>query len=617
MIQLDDDEKFANAIEKTYSHIGNFILLGLTGRTGSGCSTAAQILGKSEATVSLDSEIYSSANDKRKLKIISNYSKENWEPFYSIRVTTVITYFILDLNFSEFIKFLSLVVPEFKAEKLEDMLSPFKNEYEKKHSAIKELKAMPEDTKENISARAEKSLQIFFEELPTFTENLKSNLHEFVGVDSYVLLYQEAGDNIRASGKANIKEFDAEKIFFLPRVINKIIRALQYKHKEENKKNLFIVIDAIRNPYEAEYFRQRHAHFFLVAVNTPNSERLAHLRDSHKLSDKQINKLDQKEYPKKSSGNQMFVSQNIQRCIELADIHITNPKRQKFNHTELANQLYWYITLIKHPGIVTPTAVERSMQLAYTAKLNSGCISRQVGALITDSSYSVKAVGWNSVPEGQVPCLLRGVDELLNGVTNTSTFSEYEQNNSDFRKVMQNSFSQALNNPKLKGRSFPYCFKDAYNEVEGEKNQVHTRSLHAEENAFLQITKYGGEGIKGGVLFTTASPCELCSKKAYQLGINKIYYIDPYPGISNDHILKVGNSSPDLILFSGAIGSAYQKMYQPIMSYKDELQVLTGFKLSGGKGKKYTLIANRESELEIEVEDLKRQLKSFKDKASS
>jgi deoxycytidylate deaminase len=612
MSQQINNEKFANAIEKTYSHIGNFILLGLTGRTGSGCSTAAQILGKSDATISLDSVIYTSDNDKRKLKIISNFTKENWEPFYSIRVTTVITYFILDLNFNELTQLLSSVLPLIKTEDLTQKFSPFKEEFEKKHLLLQELKAMPEDTKENIKARAEKSLEIFFDELPAFTESLKTNLQDLIGVDSYVLLYQEAGDNIRASGKANIKEFDEEKIFFLPRVINKIVRALQYKHKDENKKNLFIVIDAIRNPYEAEYFRQRHAHFFLVAVNTPNSERLAHLRESHKLSDTQIHKLDQKEYPKKSSGNEMFVSQNIQRCIELADIHITNPKRQKFNHTELANQLYWYVTLIKHPGLITPTAVERSMQLAYTAKLNSGCISRQVGAVVTDSSFSVKAVGWNSVPEGQVPCLLRGVDELMHGVSDTSTFSEYEQNNSDFRKVIQQSFSQAITHPKLKGRSFPYCFKDAYNEVEGDKNQVHTRSLHAEENAFLQITKYGGGGIKGGMLFTTASPCELCSKKAYQLGIKGIYYIDPYPGISNDHILKVGDCNPELILFSGAIGAAYHKMYQPIMSYKDELQVITGFKLTGGKGRKYSLKTNRENELEFEVEQLKEELKKFK-----
>jgi len=33
------------------------------------------------------------------------------------------------------------------------------------------------------------------------------------------------------------------------------------------------------------------------------------------------------------------------------------------------------------------------MQLAYTAKYNSGCISRQVGAAVTDESYSIKAIG--------------------------------------------------------------------------------------------------------------------------------------------------------------------------------------------------------------------------------
>lgn len=60
-------------------------------------------------------------------------------------------------------------------------------------------------------------------------------------------------------------------------------------------------------------------------------------------------------------------------------------------------------------------------------------------------------------------------------------------------------------------------------------------------------------GIKGGKLFTTASPCELCAKKAYQLGIKEVYYIDIYPGISMQHILDCGDKKPDLILFQGAI----------------------------------------------------------------
>jgi len=75
-------------------------------------------------------------------------------------------------------------------------------------------------------------------------------------------------------------------------------------------------------------------------------------------------------------------------------------------------------------------------------------------------------------------------------------------------------------------------------------------------------------------LFTTASPCELCSKKAYQLGIKQIYYIDPYPGISKDHILTFGDNNPDIKLFYGAIGCAYTKLYSQRLSIKDELKML-------------------------------------------
>jgi deoxycytidylate deaminase len=126
----------------------------------------------------------------------------------------------------------------------------------------------------------------------------------------------------------------------------------------------------------------------------------------------------------------------------------------------------------------------------------------------------------------------------------------------------------------LNGRNKAFCFKSEYNSYKDEKNQVHTRSLHAEENAFLQVSKYGLSAIEGGILFTTASPCELCAKKAYQLGISNIIYIDPYPGIALTHILQGGSKKPELTIFSGAIGRAFHKLYSPIVAYKDELNAL-------------------------------------------
>ncbi|TGG12669.1 deoxycytidylate deaminase, partial [Escherichia coli] len=128
----------------------------------------------------------------------------------------------------------------------------------------------------------------------------------------------------------------------------------------------------------------------------------------------------------------------------------------------------------------------------------------------------------------------------------------------------------------FKGLNLPYCFKDIHNSLDDEKkgNQVHTRALHAEENAFLQLAKYGGVGINGGKLYTTASPCELCAKKAYQLGMTEIIFIDPYPGIAQEHIINIGSFSPKLIQFRGAIGKSYHRLYEQVIPMKDELDYL-------------------------------------------
>jgi dCMP deaminase len=170
---------------------------------------------------------------------------------------------------------------------------------------------------------------------------------------------------------------------------------------------------------------------------------------------------------------------------------------------------------------------------------------------------------------------LRSADDLIQGIDGPA-YSTYERNDKRFRDAMTRKFGCACNSPELNGRNLSFCFKDIQNEIEDEKNQVHTRSLHAEENAFLQISKHGGTSLSGGILFTTASPCELCAKKAYQLGLSRIIYIDPYPGIATNHVLASGDRAPSLELFRGAIGRAFHRLYQPVMPYKDELDLLLG-----------------------------------------
>ena len=221
------------------------------------------------------------------------------------------------------------------------------------------------------------------------------------------------------------------------------------------------------------------------------------------------------------------------------------------------------------------------MQVAYTAKLNSGCLSRQVGAAVTNKRYSVQSIGWNTAAEGQTPCTIRSLYDLCDE-EDANAFSSFEKNNPDFQSfcsTLTDHYRNIKSVKSLRGLTLSYCFKDIYTTINSDKqrgNQVHTRSLHAEENAFLQLAKYGTQGIEGGYLFTTASCCELCAKKAYQLGIEKIYYIDAYPGITQSHILECGSRQPKMILFHGAIGRAYISLYNPMLPLKDEIETLTG-----------------------------------------
>ncbi|MBJ2320160.1 hypothetical protein PS887_02314 [Pseudomonas fluorescens] len=590
------------AINGVYDEARNFLIIGLTGRTGSGCSTAASKLGGTSFDFPAEGYEGLTENELKKHKIIHKYLKgDEWIPFYKLEARSIITYHLLLLERESFIDHLGSIsgaeIDIKVAAAIFDGLNDVREELLRLHSFDEKVDP----------GEIELWMKLYFSTLPSATEKLKGNL----GGASFTKLYQVSGDNVRSSGFANNNFFDFDKLFNFPKHLNFLIKLVR-KFTKAKGVPCRIVIDAIRNPYEAFFLKRRYANFYLMSINTPNLKRLGSLHEYRKLSIKEIAALDNKEYPGKISGVNKFIAQNIQACIETADIHIHNSKASEFNQNDLVSQLAWYLALMMHPGLVMPTSVENCMQIAYTVKQSSGCISRQVGAIVTDDSYSVKSVGWNNTPQGQTPCLLRSAEDLLGGI-NANDYSEYERNDNVFRKALSDKYFNLIRTGVTQKRNIPFCFKAIQNEIEGEKNQVHTRSLHAEENAFLQIAKNGGQKLLGGILFTTASPCELCAKKAYQLGIIKIIYIDPYPGIATDHILSVGSKKPVLELYRGAVGRAFYQLYQPLMPYKDELELLftiPQYHNPESPSKNYLKLEN--SKLLAEVDALKEELSKLR-----
>ncbi|MGJ1485985.1 hypothetical protein [Sphingobacterium multivorum] len=459
--------------------------------------------------------------------------------------------------------------------------------------------------------------KIFFEKFSDFTRGLFSLIDSIDPVARQLFL-QDIACNLRACGNIYFEESKninsgPEHIFTVAVVINNLIK-INRQSKLPNR----IVIDSLKNSLEINYFRERYAGFYLIASAREESEadnyimtkikKMGFNDDQAVKKFKDIKLIDEAHYQTKDFKVGKFTTPDVENCIQKADYYVYFGKKldfepekyipENFLYLNLHIQLLKFLALVQKPGIVTPSAIERSMQLAFSSKYNSGCISRQVGAVVTDSNYSVKSIGWNEVPQGQTPCSLRSLKELME-TKRTQVYSDYEKNGGNYsgqtfkekvRETLTETYgsdSEFFNN--LNGHNCPYCFKDFHNSFEGKENQVHTRSLHAEENAMLQISKFGGQPLNKGILFTTASPCELCSKKAFQLGITKIFYIDPYPGIARQQILKAGNneeSNPKLFMFQGAVGRGYFKLYEPYMSIKDETYIRTGIKAKVSNDKK-------------------------------
>ncbi|WP_236189392.1 hypothetical protein [Pseudomonas pharyngis] len=544
---------FKDAISKIYGDDDDFIIIGLTGRTGSGCSTVAKILSKPQEEIkhSLFSGNNPDSNPQRKQKIILKNFEKNWEPFVTIQASSVLTLMLSELDITESSVFLGGVdgISEKVKRDIVEVLQEIKNE------------PVVEGDIKNLR-------RYFAEFLPGQNEKLK----RVIGGSGYVKLFQQIGNNLRNSGSPASDERKSGSFYSLADKINSIIKLIRSARGKGRK--TFIVIDAIRNPFEATYFQDRYSSFYLMAVSCEDEQRKRRLRLLG-YTDEQVGRIDGEEYSSRSLNQQStYIKQDIQACLERSELYINNPDSENAvsDFSSLANQLITFVSLMMRPGLVTPTPLERCMQMAYTAKLNSGCISRQVGAVVTDLNFSVQSVGWNDTPYGQVPCSLRNRFDLVSGY-DQSAYSEYEKTDVAYIERFSGENSKYLKIAST-GRNVSYCFKSEYNSLKKEKNQVHTRSLHAEENAFLQISKYGGRPVEGGKLFTTASPCELCSKKAYQLGIKEIYYIDPYPGIAVNHILMGGTNNPQLIIFSGAVGRAFHNLYSPRLPYKDELNAL-------------------------------------------
>lgn len=688
-------------IEKIFTDHEQYVVIGLTGKIGSGCSDVARRCCKSMNELGL-SQVRAGvkgfySNEERDLCILQRFYEFHgkWTEFHVIKVRDVILSFILEseATWNRFLhdcadKGLELTLDKLwkgsadRMAKLNDILEEMKCNT-KGSDIILDIIHSFQKTFEKGNQQYSMNYRFITDILPLLGDIIHDSISLF-----YTELFQEYGNELRFFGSLNkenwkiygmeTQTYTGENVYTIGKRINSFIKFLKNPKSGEQKEPVFAVIDSMKSIYDSAYLKDRYSSYYLISISREEQGRKTQIREKKSFySEEDIQYLDFNERPKearkklrpfikclsrqleswdkekgdknnkeymfmeylheieegeylkiiqrviegnvdffkemrneinsmnwdqeiyKSVGKEYFTYykrilfdplrifaygmgiyqfylQDVEACIQNADIFFNNNEKEEAPHS-LDYTIIRYLSLMLHPGLVTPTEVERCMQIAYTAKVNSGCISRQVGAVVTDSDFNILSLGWNDVPCGQVQCNRRNLVDLRKGVDDAA-YSNYEKNkNSPFREYLDKyNFNTEEAMKKLKdvlmGLPAAFCFKDFQKSVTGENNPMAARAMHGEEKALLTCDQ---QRVRGGYLFTTSSPCEMCAKNAKEHHIKKIYFIEPYPGISQTHICDSGNENNRATyeFFEGAIGRAYTQLYTPVIPYKDELEL--------------------------------------------
>jgi len=332
-----------------------------------------------------------------------------------------------------------------------------------------------------------------------------------------------------------------------------------------------IVIESIKNPGEVIELK-KYPNGYLMAIDAPYDVRWGRVRDSYKRDQRQFD-IDNG----RDRNEGIESGQNVQTCVDLADIFITNERDmmevkhewEEFEKTKIDR----VVNLIKNPGSEEPTPMELMMNNAYCTSLLSTCMRRQVGAVITVAEINNKhinskkaspktqdqqikfreyliATGYNAVPEGELCC------EVLYGECYRA-------------KTFRESLKKLKHCPNCGIKLSPYsnrCPKCSieFKELYPSNSLDLCRSLHAEESAILQTARLGGGvSLVGTTLYTTTFPCLLCANKILGGGIARVIWLEAYPDKNSMELLNAASKrgTIELVEFEGVKAEAFYKLF--------------------------------------------------------
>lgn len=234
--------------------------------------------------------------------------------------------------------------------------------------------------------------------------------------------------------------------------------------------NTNYIIDSIRNPHEVYSLRQLN-NFVLVNIEADSEVRFERIKKRSRENDPKTFKSFL-EYEKKEASSSSIMQQ-VDKCQKMADYVIKNNSTLEELHKNIAVFLKKKISDQRRPGWD-----QYFMNIAIVAASRSNCMKRKVASVIVKDKRII-STGYNGTPRGIKNCNEGGCPRC--------------------------------NDLADSGKDLEDCY-----------------CSHGEENAIVQAA-YHGVSLKDAALYTTLSPCLLCTKMIINSGIKEVVYNEDYP----------------------------------------------------------------------------------------
>ncbi len=297
------------------------------------------------------------------------------------------------------------------------------------------------------------------------------------------------------------------------------------------------ILDSIRHPAEVALLRRVYQQAFcLIGVFCHEDERF-HRLSADKYSDASANDI--RRFMRRDENAPEVHGQKVSDAFHLSDYFVDNtrPRFVRVGNVDTPNQdwdvsdqLGRLVDILTRNRLIRPRPNETGMFHAHGARMQSSCLSRQVGAALLDERGAVVATGTNEVPRagggvyGGVLLPVGSADPEPDQDFRCFVYNKYCTNTRQQNEIIDELLGVI---GETTGGKPPDELKTRIKSSRIGQILEFSRAVHAEMDALLSAARNGIKTV-GTRLFVTTFPCHSCARHIVTAGVEEVQYIEPY-----------------------------------------------------------------------------------------